>query len=215
MLYYFSNHYMDLLRALVEHVEMCAAALFLAFLLALPIGYWLAHTGKGIADGALSLLGVMYSIPSMGLLVLLVPNFGLGSVSAIIALVIYAQFSLIRSILLGFRNIESELLEAGKGMGLTPLQILLRLEFPLILPTIIGGLRVAAASVISIASMAAWINAGGLGTILFEGIYQNHLIKILWGTLLIVGLALLVEWILLDIEKHALQEVQKKVGSEL
>lgn len=215
MLDYFISHHMDLLRALIEHVEMSATALFLAFFLALPIGYWLAHANEKIANGALSILGILYSVPSMALLVLLVPFFGLGNISAIIALIAYAQFALVRNILLGFRSIAPEILEAGKGMGLTPSQRLTRLELPLAMPIIIGGLRIAAASVIAIASMAAWINAGGLGAILFEGIYQNNIIKVFWGTVLISGLALSVEWMLLDIEKRFLRETQGKVGSEL
>ena len=206
MLAYFSSHFMDLLRALVEHAELSATALFLASLLALPLGHLLAARAGKLSDTVLAALGLLYSIPSMALLVFLVPVFGLGNVSAVIALVLYAQFVLVRSVVLGFRGVDPNVREAAKGMGLNPAQLLLRVELPLALPTLIGGLRIAASSVIGIATIAAWINAGGLGSLLFEGIYQNHIPKILWGVVLISGFALLIELALLDIEKHALLE---------
>ncbi|HEY9745557.1 MAG TPA: ABC transporter permease [Oculatellaceae cyanobacterium] len=213
MLGYLKAHYPELLQALLEHIEICATALFLSSLLAFPLGYGLSKSGRKLTDGVLGFLGLLYAIPSMALLVLFVPMFGLGNVSATIVLSIYAQFALVRSILLGFQNIDPSLLEAGRGMGLSPLQMLLWVELPLALPAIIGGLRLSTSSIIGLASMGAFINAGGLGGLLFEGIYQNHAAKIFWGTLLIVGLALSAEWVLWDVERHALREAQGEAGA--
>lgn len=205
MMEYFYAHHTQLLTALLEHVELSATALAIAMVLAFPIGYFLARSPRA-SEVILSVFGVLYSIPSMALLVLLVPVFGLGNMAAIIVLVVYAQFVLIRSVILAFRSIDASVLEAAKGIGLNAFQRLLRVELPIVLPAVIGGLRVAASSVISIASIAAWINAGGLGNILFEGIYQNKTEQLFWGTLLISGLALTVELALQDIETQARQE---------
>jgi osmoprotectant transport system permease protein len=206
---YLISHYLELLRALVEHIELSATSLFLASLIALPLGYWLSRS-QLVSDAVLGALSILYAIPSMALLALLVPVFGLGNTSAIVALVAYAQFILVRNVVLGFRSVDPSIVEVGKGMGLSPLQLFCRVEFPLALPMLIGGLRIATISVIAIASLAAWINAGGLGNLLFEGIYQNHLPKIFWGSLLVSGLGLSMELLLLDLEKHALQEA--KIG---
>ena len=207
MLSYVMSHHQELIRALIEHIELSATALFLAALIALPLGYWLSKSPR-LADAVLGALGALYAVPSMALLALLVPLFGLGNISAIIALIAYAQFILVRNVILGFRSIDPIVIEVGKGMGLSALQLFRKVELPLALPTLIGGLRIATASIIGIASLAAWINAGGLGNILFEGIYQNHIPKIMWGSLLIAGLGLTMELLLLDLEKHALREAQ-------
>lgn len=200
-------HRLEFLRALVEHVEICAIALTLAAGIALPLGL-LATRFAFWRSILLSLSGTLYSIPSMALLVLLVPFLGLGNRSAILALTVYAQFALLRGVVLGFGGLDAELRDAASGLGYTPWQRFWRVEWPLALPSLLAGLRVASASTISIAGLAAWINAGGLGSILFEGIYQNDLRQILWGTALIAGLALLADLILLSIEKQALREAQ-------
>jgi len=207
MLSFILSHHQELLRATVEHVELSATAIFLAALIALPLGYYLSRSQR-LSDLVLGGLGILYSIPSMALLALLVPFFGLGNVSATIALVAYAQFILVRNVILGFRSIDPVMVEVGRGMGLSTFQLFRQVEFPLALPTLIGGLRITTTAIIAIASLAAWINAGGLGSILFEGIYQNDIPKLLCGSLLIAALGLGMELVLHDLEKHALREAQ-------
>jgi len=203
---YALHHHQELLRALIEHIELSVTALFIAFSIALPLGYSLSKSPR-LSNTVVGLFSMLYAIPSLGLLALLVPVFGLGNVSAIIALVLYAQFILVRNTILGFRSVSPTMVEVGKGMGLSAFQLFRQVEFPLALPTIIGGLRVATASTIGIASLAAWINAGGLGAILFDGIYQNHIPKMLWGSLLITALGLSLELMLLDLQKSAQSEI--------
>lgn len=209
MLTYALSHYQELLRALIEHVELSMTSLLIAFSIALPLGHTLSKYPR-LSDTVIGLFSMLYSIPSLGLLALLIPFFGLGNVSAIIALVLYAQFILVRNTILGFRSVSPTLVEIGKGMGLNAFQLFSQVEFPLALPTILGGLRIATASTIGIASLAAWINAGGLGTVLFEGIYQNHIPKMLWGSLLIISLGLSLELMLLALQKSALSETHIK-----
>jgi osmoprotectant transport system permease protein len=140
VLSYLMSHHLELLRALIEHIELSATSLFLACLIALPLGYWLSRS-QGLSNTVIGALGLLYAVPSMALLALLVPIFGLGNTSAIVALVVYAQFILVRNVVLGFRSIDPVIVEVGKGMGLSALQLFRKVELPLALPMLIGGLR--------------------------------------------------------------------------
>ncbi|OBZ12553.1 MULTISPECIES: ABC transporter permease [Bacillales] len=207
MIDYFSRHYDDLLASLLEHIYLTFVSLFIALLIALPLGYWLARHRR-ISVPILSVLGIIYAIPSLGMFALLIPLVGLGSKPAIIALVVYSQLILVRNVISGFQSIEPSILEAAKGMGFGAWRMFVRIELPLALPVIIGGVRIASVSVIGIATIAAWINAGGLGGILFEGLYQNSVPKMVWGTLLVSLLALSTNTILLRLEKTTLHRAR-------
>jgi len=204
---YFTRHYDDLLTSLLEHIYLTFVSLFIALLIALPLGYWLARHRR-ISVPILSVLGIIYAIPSLGMFALLIPLVGLGSKSAIIALVVYSQLILVRNVISGFQSIDPAIIEAAKGMGYGNWRLFVKIELPLALPVIIGGIRIASVSVIGIATIAAWINAGGLGGILFEGLYQNSVPKMVWGTLLVSLLALSTNTILLQIEKTSLRRAR-------
>ncbi|MFF2092774.1 ABC transporter permease [Paenibacillus sp. NPDC058174] len=201
---YFTRYYSDLLTAFLEHIYITAVSLLIALIIALPIGYWLSRHRR-IAIPVLSVLGIIYAIPSLGMFAMLIPLVGLGAKPAIIALVVYSQLILVRNVISGFQSIDPAIIEAGKGMGFGAWRLFIKIELPLALPVIIGGLRIASVSVIGITTIAAWINAGGLGTILFQGLYQNSLPKMVWGTLLVSLLALTANTVLLEIEKTTLR----------
>ena len=149
------------------------------------------------------MFSVIYSIPSLALFALLIPVLGLGEGTAIFVLVIYNQYILVRNILAAFQSIDPSIIEAGKGMGLNSYQLFLKIQMPLALPIILGGIRIAIVTTIGIATIAAVINAGGLGVILFDGLRMNYLPKILWGTIMSAGLALVANQILLYLERLA------------
>ncbi|GAB6927825.1 hypothetical protein JCM10914A_18080 [Paenibacillus sp. JCM 10914] len=197
---YFARYYGTLFSALLEHCIMTLVSLAIASAIALPVGYWLSRHRK-IAIPVLSILGIIYAIPSLGMFALLIPLVGLGFKSAIIALVVYSQLILVRNVIAGFQSIDPSVIEAGAGMGYSKWQLFRKIEMPLATPVIIGGLRIASVSIIGIATIAAWINAGGLGVILFEGMYQNSVPKMVWGTLFVSVLAILVNTVLLRLEK--------------
>ena len=167
-----------------------------------PVGFLLSRV-KWLAMPMMSVLGVIYTIPSLAFLAMLIPLVGLGTEPAVIALVAYSQLILVRNVMAGFRAVDPAIREAGLGMGLSSWQLFWRIEVPLALPVILGGLRIAAISVIGIATVAAWINAGGLGVLLFEGLYQNSTPKIVWGTLLVALLAIASNQTLQALEKRA------------
>jgi len=193
--------------ALLEHCYMTGLSLLLATAIALPLGYWLSRHRR-IAVPVLSVLGIIYAIPSLGMFALLIPLVGLGFKPAIIALVVYSQLILVRNVIAGFQSVDPSVIEAGSGMGYNKWQLFRKIELPLSLPVIIGGLRIASVSIIGIATIAAWINAGGLGTILFEGLYQNSVPKMVWGTLFVSVLAVSANMILLWLEKISMSKAR-------
>ncbi len=201
---YLLKHYDDLLKGLWEHLLLSASALAIALLIALPAGYWLSRHGR-IAVPVLAVLGIVYAIPSLGMFALLIPLLGLGKQPALAALVLYSQLVLIRNVISGFRSIEPAVRESAAGAGFGRWRLFTRIELPLALPVILGGVRIASLSIIGIATIAAWINAGGLGVILFEGLYQNSVPKMVWGTVLVALLAISVNQLLLALERRSIR----------
>ena len=146
-------------------------------------------------------MSLLYAIPSFALFTLLIPLTGLGQRTAIVALVIYAQYTLVRNFLSGLTNVDSSILEAATGMGMTKWQVLTKIQLPLAQSSIFAGLRLATNSIIAIATIGATINAGGIGTILFDGLRTMSLVKLLWGIILAVGLSLLANLLFYLIEE--------------
>ncbi|MBV8149944.1 MAG: ABC transporter permease subunit, partial [Candidatus Eremiobacteraeota bacterium] len=171
-----ASHPGELATLLGQHLALVASGLAIALALALPLGYLAAHRRR-LESQLAALFGVIYTIPSLALLALLVTALGLGFWTAVIALAAYAQMILFRNAVEGFRSVGQPILEAAAGLGMTDAQRLWRVELPLALPVLIGGLRIATVSLIAIASVAAWINAGGLGVLFFDGIHRNDVEK--------------------------------------
>jgi osmoprotectant transport system permease protein len=186
---YLATH-LDRVGALLgQHVVLVLVSLALALLVALPAGVIAARNPRAGA-AILAVTGALYTIPSLALLALLVAVMGLGAPTAIVALVAYAQMILVRGVVAGLRGVDPALVDAARGLGLTTRQTLLRVEFPAALPVVLGGVRVATVSLVALATVAAWINAGGLGVLLFEGIGTNNPQKIFAGALAAAALAI-------------------------
>ena len=171
-----------------QHVFLVGVSLMVALLIAVPLGVVAARNARAGAI-VLAVTGALYTIPSLALLALLVAALGLGQLTAIVALVVYAQMILIRGVVAGLRGVDPALVDAARGLGFTARQTLLRVEFPAALPVVLGGVRVATVSLVALATVAAWINAGGLGVLLFEGIGTNNPQKIFAGALAAAVLA--------------------------
>ncbi|MGQ4645927.1 ABC transporter permease subunit [Lyngbya aestuarii] len=148
----------------------------------------------------MGLLGTLYTLPSLALIVLLVPIFGLNSQSVIVAMIIYTQVILVRNFSVAAQSIEPSILEAAKGMGMNYWQRWWWVQMPLILPICLAGVRLATIVAIAIATIGAKFGAGGLGTLLFDGVAQARNDKILAGAILVAFLALLINAILLGLE---------------
>jgi len=187
--------------ALWEHVAISLTALSIAFVLSLAIGIVAARRPRVYA-AALGISGFLYTIPTLAFLALLIPIVGLGRTNAIIAMVAFSLLILVRNITTGIRTVPGDVVDSARGMGMTQLQILARVELPLASPVIVAGLRVAAVTVISVTVVAAYINAGGLGTLIFNGIASDHPAKIWTGALTVCLLSVIVDLSLALLERR-------------
>jgi osmoprotectant transport system permease protein len=199
---YLVTHFPAVMALFAQHLRMTCIALGISLLIALPLGYWVSRV-KWLQGPVLGILGVIYTIPSLSLFVLLIPLLGLGLLPAVIALIAYAQFMLVRNWVVGLLSIDPSVIEAANGMGMSGWQRFWRVEFPLALPLLLAGTRLAAISIIGIGTIAAYIDAGGLGTLLFEGVTTANSQKIIAGGIAVSLLALGANTLLRFLERRA------------
>ncbi len=185
-----------------EHLRLTALSLAIALLIAVPLGVLIARV-RWLQGPILGLLGMIYTIPSLSLFVLLIPLLGLGLKPAVVALVAYAQLVLVRNIVVGLTGIDPAIVEAARGMGMSSWQRFIRVEFPLALPLTLAGMRLATLSIIGIGTIAAFINAGGLGTLLFQGVLTGNTQKIVAGSIAASALAIGANAVLRFLERRA------------
>ena len=189
---YLFNNPAKVLALTGQHLRITFVALAIAIVIALPLGVLLSRHRR-LYGPIMAVLSALYTIPSIALLVLLIPVLGLGFWPTILALVIYCQAILVRNVVAGISNLDAAVLEAARGMGLSNWQILWGVELPLALPVILAGLRIATISTIAIATVAAFFNAGGLGSLIREGISQDYGDKILAGVIAVSLIAIIAE----------------------
>jgi osmoprotectant transport system permease protein len=189
-----------------EHLRMTLIALLIAFAIALPVGILVTRV-RWLQGPVLGVLQVMYTVPSLALLILLIPFVGLGLDNAVIVLVVYAQVILVRNIVVGLNGVDRSTVEAARGMGMNAWQQLTRVELPLALPVILAGIRIAAVTLIGIGALAALINAGGLGRLLFDGVTQNNPQKIIAGSLAAALLAGIANGLLRILERRSTRRI--------
>lgn len=197
---YWASHVDDFGEALLEHFAL--VGMVLPWSLALAAVLTLAVMRSRRAEHiSVQLLSAVYSIPSLALFSLLIPVTGLGATTAVLVMVAYNQYLLLRNVLEGLDGIDPDIVEAAVGMGMSPWQVLYRVKLPLAAPMILAGIRLAAISTIGIATIAATINAGGLGTILFSGLRTMNQYKIVGGTLLCALVAVVADRLLKLVER--------------
>lgn len=188
------NH-VEVLESTLQHLGMVVASTLLAVLVGVPLGILISRR-PGWTKPVLGSVNVIQTIPSLALFAFLLPVPWIGARSvrlAILALTLYALLPLIRNTYAGIKGVDPAIVEAGRGMGMTDRQLLLRVELPLALGFIIAGVRVAAVISVGLATIAAALGAGGLGEYIFRGIgmYDNQLILV--GAIPAAALALLVD----------------------
>ena len=198
---WFLRNYDQVAVALGQHVIIALTALAIAFAIALPVGIVAARRERVYAV-AIAISGFLYTIPTLALLALLIPLVGLGRTNVIIAMVAFSLVALIRNIAAGIRGVPADIVDAARGMGMSDSQLLLRIELPLAAPVVVAGLRVAAVTVISVTVVGAYVNAGGLGTLIFNGIAGDHAPKIWSGAITACSLAIAVDATLALVERR-------------
>jgi osmoprotectant transport system permease protein len=182
-----------ILDRLGEHLLISAAAIGLACLIAGPLGLWLGHAGRGGAVVVL-LSNVTLAIPTVALLTILpLTPIGFGKPAVILALTVFGVPPLLANAYTGVREVDEEIRDAARGMGMSDGQLLRRVELPLAVPYLAAGLRTGALQVVATTALAAYVNGGGLGQIIVTGFGLQAYGQVLAGGLLVASLALLVE----------------------
>jgi osmoprotectant transport system permease protein len=200
MFEYAQRYHEKLTTALFSHLEI--VGLTLAFsILAASILTLLIMRNRSLSRIVIRVLGSAYAIPSLAFFSILIPFSGIGKPTAIVVLVVYNQYLLIRNFIAGLESVDPRIIEAATGMGMSSMQILVKVRLPLAFPVMLAGVHLAVISTIGIATIAAAIGAGGIGTILFDGLRTRNVVKLLWGTILSAGLAILANLLLIGLER--------------
>ncbi len=208
MIEYLLQHPEKIIIPLLQHIEIVSITLVFSILLAAGLTV-IAYMFKIVGYLLNQLFSIIYSIPSLALFALLIPVTGLGTKSAVIVLVAYNQYLLLRNFLTGLEEVDLSVSEAAIGIGMTKMQALVQVQLPLAKKAVFAGIRLAIVSTIGIGTIAASINAGGLGTLLFDGLRTMNTVKILWGSLLSAGLAVLANSVLKCVENYSDRKVKK------
>ena len=176
----------------LEHLLLVAVSVALGFAIALGMAV-LSHRRRWLVPTFTGASGVLYTIPSIALFLILLPITGRGFVTAVIALTIYTLQIIYRNIVTGLANVPESSKDAGRGMGMTDRQLLWKVELPLAVPEIIAGLRIATVSTVAIATLAIFAGAGGLGETIYTEGFQRDVFKtaIVVGSLIAIAIAVL------------------------
>ena len=200
MIEFFNQNKQELLQKTMEHISISLLSLLLAVIVAVPLGILLTRK-ETLAKIVLSITSVLQTVPSLAILAMMIPIFGIGTMPAVIALFLYVLLPILNNTYLGIKQIDPNAKAAGKAMGMTSRQSLRMVELPLAIPVIMSGIRLSAVYAISWATLASYIGAGGLGDFIFNGLnlYQPELI--ISGAVVVTILALLTDFILAMVEK--------------
>ena len=192
---------------IVEHLELSGLAVLIGVLVALPIGLGLGHTGR-LGFVAVNVANIGRALPSLALLALALPpafalGLGLGFWPTLFALIPLAVPPILTNAYVGVRNVEADVIEAARGMGLSELGILLRIELPIALPVVFAGIRTAAVNVVATATLGALVAGGGLGRYIVDGLGLQEYDRLFAGALLVALLAIAVEVTFSTLERAA------------
>jgi osmoprotectant transport system permease protein len=202
--HFFAEHSSEILAATLDHVTLVLIAMAIAIAIAVPLGMFIVQR-RTLSSIALGITSVFQTIPSLALFGFLIPIpfiGGIGRRTAIVALVLYALLPILRNTYVGLTGVDRSILEAAEAMGMTNAQILLRVRFPLALSVILAGIRTATVITIGVATIAAAIGAGGLGTFIFRGVAMVNDAVILAGAIPAALLAIAADILLGQIERR-------------
>ena len=204
----------DLWTALIQHMQLSFISLLIAVLIAVPLGIFLMER-KRIAEPIIQVTAIFQTIPSLAILGLLIPLVGIGTVPAIVALIIYALLPILRNTYTGLTGIDPSLNEAADAMGMSRRRKLLKVQLPLALPVIMAGIRTAMVLIIGTATVAALIGAGGLGSLILLGIDRGNNYLIVLGAVPAALLAIVFDQLLRYFEKTSFKKTAIILGTVL
>jgi len=180
---------------IVSHLWYVLLSLAIGTVVALPIGLWIGHTGRG-SFLAINAGNAGRSLPTLGLLMLMVTLLGLGLTPVLIALTVLVIPPVLTSAYAGIRNLDHRVVDAAKGVGMRPWQVLTKVELPMALPVLMSGFRSAALQVVATATVAAAVGLNGLGRLLIDGLAVNDYSRVLAGAIVVAVLAVVLDLIL-------------------
>ena len=186
---------------LLAHIALSAVVIVIAGVIGLLLGILISEYRR-FASPVIGVCNVLYTIPSIALLGLLIPFLGIGNPTAIVALILYALMPMVRNTYVGLTDIDPDIIEAARGMGSTRIQTLIHVRLPMATSVILAGLRSMVVMTISVAAIASFIGAGGLGVAIYRGITLSNDAMIFAGSLLVALLALIADLLLGSIEKR-------------
>lgn len=197
----------------LEHLGFTVVTLLFASVIAVPVGYYIGHTGRG-RRFAIVLSGALRALPTLGLLTLVGLWVGIGLEAPYVALTILAVPPVLAGAYTGFEAVDRATIDAATGVGMSPWQVVRKVEVPLGLPLLIGGLRSATLQVVATATLAGYLADVGLGRYIFEGLKTRNYAEMLGGSLLVILLALVLEGIFALATRLALRTVPSSAGQQ-
>lgn len=178
----FTNNSMDIVASILRHLELVGVSVLIGIVISIPLGIFLTRN-RWLAGPALAVAGTVQTVPGLVMLGFALFLFGIGLVPALVVLSLYAILPILRNTYTGITEVEKSYIEAGRGIGMTNMQILYQVELPLALPSIIGGIRISTVYIVSWATLAALIGAGGLGDLIWTGLSTYNSGYILAGAI--------------------------------
>ncbi|GAU82320.1 ABC transporter permease [Bosea sp. BIWAKO-01] len=178
--------------AVENHLWLSGVALLAVVLIALPLGLALTRH-RSLANSTIAIVNILRTVPSLALLVIMLPLLGTGFLPSVVALTLYGLPALLLNTYTGLSEVDRDIVEAARGQGLSDAQVMTRIEIPLALPVIFAGIRTAAVQVVSAATLAAFIGGGGLGELITAGMANFNFPQLIAGAVAVALLALLVE----------------------
>ena len=188
---------------LVEHLGYTAETVALAAVIAIPLGLWIGHTGR-FRTLAVALTGALRALPTLGLLTFMVLLIGIGLTPTVVALVVLSIPPLLAGAYSGLESVDRQTIDAARAIGMTELQIMTKVEVPLALPLIVGGIRSATLQVVATATIAAYVGLGGLGRYIIDGQAVQDYPQMVAGSVLVVVLALVLDGVFAGLQRLAL-----------
>lgn len=195
------NRGSQILNLLFQHIQLTIISVLAAVLIGVPVGILLS-THRNIQKPVLTIINACQAVPSLAFLGFLIPFVGIGTQTAVILVVIYALLPIVKNTCTGILNLDEDIISTAKGIGLTNFQILVKIQFPLALPVIMAGLRIAAVSSVGLVTVAAYVGGKGLGFLVYSGINMVDSYMILSGAVPAAAFALLIDFVLAGIEKR-------------
>lgn len=197
----------ELIQGIIEHMMLVSISILISTVLGITLGviaYWVHHLDVLI----LWFSEVMQTIPSLALLALLMIIFGLGDITLIVGLILYALLPIVRNTYTGLKSVSPHLKDAARGMGMSKFQRLFKIEMPLSFPLIFSGIKIALVNSLSVAVMGVLIGSNGLGTIIYRGIQSRNMERILTGAIPVVLMALIFDYMMSKIEKRLIKHAK-------